>query len=117
MATPENLTPDFQDSKIPSSPDSPTTVPGITKIPPPNYMVLRAGQTAPETFRADSDEEAMTVLKRQVRSGQTAIVYIYKLMCAEIFVASSETLGLEQIKDRPVPFDKDQLVSGPLSTF
>lgn len=87
---------DFQDSKTTDQ----AAVPGMTKTPPPNYMVLRAGQTAPEIFRAADDEDAMNILRRQVRSGQTSIVYLYKLMCAEAFVAHSETLSPEDLNER-----------------
>lgn len=92
---------DFQDSKPPEV----ATLPGMTKTPPPNYMVLRAGSTSPEPFRADSDEEAMTILQRQVRSGQTPIVYLYRMMCAEAFVAHSETLSLEDLQARQTQYN------------
>ena len=85
---------EFVDSKTPEQP----AMPGMTKTPPPNYVVLRAGQTTPEIFRAETDDEAMTILQRQVRSGQTPRVYLYRLMCAEAFVASSETLSPEMLK-------------------
>lgn len=66
----------------------------------PNYVVLRQGSTSPEPLWAQSDEEATGIVRRQVRSGQTAVVRLYKLMCAEVFVPSSETLTPEQLLDR-----------------
>lgn len=91
---------DFADSKG----NDATMVDGqrinVSRVAPPNYAVLRAGSTQPETLRANTDEEAASIIQRQVRNGQTQIVYLYKLLSAEAFIASSETLTPEQIKER-----------------
>ena len=72
-------------------------------VPPPNYCVIRQGtNTGPERFPADTDQEAFDTLKRQVcqGNGQVSIVYIYKLIGAEQFEATSRTLTPDDLKER-----------------
>src|ERR1035437_4352116 len=87
---------DAQDSKSPL----PVTLPPGMKTLPPEYVVLRSGAQSPEIFRATSDEEAVSRMQREVRSGQTPIVHLYKLMSSELFLPHSETLTPLELKER-----------------
>lgn len=80
---------DFQDSK-PLENAASATYQG--RVPPCHYVVVRGGSDQPERFNASNDEEALARLQKEVRAGQTKVVYCYKLFCAEQFVPSSKTL-------------------------
>ena len=79
--------------------DTQPTIPFPSKVPPCRYVVLRGGSAQPERFNANNDDEAMARLQKEVRAGQTTIVYCYKLWCAEQFVPSSRTLGVDEITE------------------
>lgn len=66
---------------------------------PCQYVVIRSTSGAPERFQANSDQEAMERLQKEVRAGQTPVVWCYKLMCAEVFVPSSNNLTPEAIQE------------------
>lgn len=68
-----------------------------SRVPPCQYVVLRGGSAQPERFNANSDEEALARLQKEVRAGQTTIVYCYKLFCAEQFVPSSKTITGDEL--------------------
>jgi hypothetical protein len=70
----------------------------VSKVPPCQYVVLRGDSATPELFRADNDEQALERLQKEVRAGQTKVVYCYKLMCMEIFVPSSTNIQADDIK-------------------
>ena len=70
----------------------------VSKVPPCQYVVLRGDSATPELFRADNDEQAMERLQKEVRAGQTKVVYCYKLMCMETFVPSSMNIPADDIK-------------------
>lgn len=72
----------------------------LVKTPPPNYLVLRSNSLKPERLVAFTDDEAKATLTRQVRSSTTRVVYLYKLIGAEVFVPSSEFVNPEDIKDK-----------------
>lgn len=72
----------------------------LLRTMPPMYAVLRSGSTSTEIFRANSDDEAATIMRRQVREGRTPAVFLYKLIKAEFFVPSSESLDLGEIQER-----------------
>ena len=99
---------DFQDSKPPVlvvedpavETEADTLRAAMLRTPPPNYVVLRTGSQSPERFTAKDDADALAMLQRQVRQSKAPIVYLYKLMLAEAYVPSSETLQPEQIADR-----------------
>jgi len=100
------MQPGFSDSRIiPQGDDGTVTVgtpadaKGMSKTPPPMYAVLRAGSTTPEPLRAENDEEAMATVKRQVRTGQIPVVYLYRMVCAEVFEPTSNTLSLDELKE------------------
>lgn len=83
--------------------DLPQPVTFQSRVPPCQYVVLRGGSAQPERFNAYSDEEALQRLQKEVRAGQTPIVYCYKLFCAEQFVSSSETLDIKALIDSMAP--------------
>ena len=72
----------------------------LTKSPPPNYLVLRAGSLTPERLPAQSEEEARATVQRQVRSSATKVVYLYRLVGAEVYVPSSDFVEPQDIKER-----------------
>lgn len=100
----QSRTPDFQCS-TPMVDQAEALSVAMSRTPPPNYVVLRAGSQTPERFVASSDEHAREMLQKQVRQGQTPIVYLFKLMSAEVFLPSSETLTVDQISARLVGRD------------
>jgi hypothetical protein len=63
-----------------------------SKAPPPQYLVLRSGSTQPERFSAADDGEALQRLQKEVRAGQSPVVYCFKLWVAEEYVAHSRTI-------------------------
>lgn len=92
--------PNFVDSKNPLTTEEAAARSTVIRVAPPNYAVLRQGSQSPDRFAAASDEEAWATVRRQVRFGQTGIVYLYKLIGAEMFEPSSVTLTPEQILER-----------------
>jgi hypothetical protein len=88
-----------EEEPIPATPPSDTSQPYVTRTPPCGYCVLRAGQTTPERFNAFSDEDAIARLQKEVRTSQTPIVYLYKLLLAEQFQSSSYTLDRSSLED------------------
>ena len=67
------------------------------KVSAPLYIVMRGNNTTPERFHADDDIDARQRLQREVRAGQNSIVYLYKLLCAEKFVPSSENIPVDKL--------------------
>ena len=84
---------EFQDSVIPGLIAEAAERP--SNLPPPLYVKVTG--TKADLMRADSDEEAKAVVQRQVRSGQTPMVCVYKLLFAEQFEPSSVTLTPEEL--------------------
>lgn len=72
-------------------PSAPKTSPLVSRTPPPNYLVLRGGSTQPERFQAADDGEALNRLQKEVRAGQSPVIFCYKLWVSEEYVASSKT--------------------------
>lgn len=88
---------DFQDAR-PLEPSSLTATAIFQgRMPPCQYVVLRGGSAQPERFNANNDEEALARLQKEVRAGQTTVVYCYKLFCAEEFVRSSRTVTGDEL--------------------
>ncbi len=70
----------------------------ITRVPPSQYCVLRAGSQAPEIMFASDDDQAWSQLQRQVRNGGIKGAYLYKMVGAEIFEPSSRRLSPEEVR-------------------
>jgi len=79
----------------------------VSNVPPSLYV--KAVGTELSILRADSDEDAKKILQRQVRSGQTPLACVYKLMFAEAFDPSSVSLTPEQVLERFNKTAEDQI--------
>lgn len=66
------------------------------------YCVLRNG-TAPEVLHAATDEEAWEQVRKQVRMGKQPVIYLFKMIGAEVYTPSSTNLTLDEIFAGEVP--------------